>query len=331
MRQGFPDLRGRTVVVVGASSGIGRATAHAFARRHACVVLGARRADMLEQVAGECRRLGGQALAVPMDVTEPGSVRHLLDSAVDAFGRVHVWINNVGTGAVGWFEQVPLAVHRRVIETNLMGALHGCHTIIPHFIDHGRGVLINMASVGAWVAPPLAAAYTASKYGIEGLTEAVRQDMRRFPGIAVSAIYPSFVDTPGLRHYGNYTGHALNIGGPLQAPEEIARAMVSIARHPRNRVPVGLPSRLGRLGYALFPDLVGSVLTAGMGAAVARARPGPDQPGNLFRPSADRRGVHGVDSLTGRTGLSPWIIAAGGLAGLAAGAVAVRERPGRGG
>lgn len=287
------SLRNATVVVVGASSGIGRATARAFAAEGANLVVAARRDDMLRDVVDECRRTGGRAVAVRTDVTDPGALRYLVDAAIDAFGGIDVWINNAGVGAVGWFEEVPLAAHRRVLETNLLGALHGTHAVIPHFIDRRRGVLINTASIGSWMAPPLAVSYTAAKFGLRGLTEALRQDMRRFPGIQVAAVYPAFVDTPGLRHFGNYTGLKLDMAMPMQRPETVAQVMVEVARNPRGTAPVGILPLLGRIAFALAPDLVGAAMFHGVRFALARAEPGPDDPGNLFGPPPDRLTTRG--------------------------------------
>jgi len=312
MRAG--SLAGSVVVITGASSGIGRATAHAFARQGARLVLAARRTDMLEEAARECRHLDAAAVAVPADVTDPADMRHLLDEAVSAFGRVDIWINNAGVGAVGWFERVPLAAHRRVIETNLLGPLHGAHAVLPHFIDRGRGVLINTVSAGGWAATPASAAYVASKFGLRGLTEALRHDMRRYPGIHICGLYPTFVDTPGLRHAGNYTGRRLDPKGPMQRPERIAKIMVDVARRPDGTVPVGLASRLARIAYALAPDLLGGAMLTGIEYALRRAPAAPPSDGNLFHPPGDRLAIRGRTS-RGEP-VDPWL-AVMGVAGTA--------------
>ncbi|WP_114393345.1 SDR family oxidoreductase [Oleisolibacter albus] len=322
------QLDGATVVIVGASSGIGRATAHAFARDGANLVLAARGTEKLDRAAAECRALGAEAVAVTADATDDADMRRLVDTAVDHFGGIDVWINNAGIGAVGWFEQVPLAAHRRVIEVDLIGALNGSHAVLRYFVQQGHGVLINTCSSGSWFAPPMAAAYTAAKYGLRGLTEALRQDMRRHPGIAVAAIYPSFVDTPGLRHFANYTGRRLRPGGPLQTPERVARAMVRLARHPRGRLPIGLSSSLARLAFALAPDLSGGLMEAGFRRAVERAEAEPSgkpETGNLFDVPDDDLGVHGGAQRGG--GTTPWLVAAGAIGGMALAAAATARRP----
>jgi hypothetical protein len=143
-------------------------------------------------------------------------------------------------------------------------------------------VLINTISIGAWVAPPLAAAYTAAKFGLRGLTEALYQDYRRFPGIHVCGLYPSFVDTPGLVNKGNYTGKALEPKSPMQTPEHVAARMLDLAEKPRRSMTVGWSARLGEAAYAHAPELVGALLFRSVQASLAKGQPADTTPGNLF-------------------------------------------------
>jgi short-subunit dehydrogenase len=279
------QLRGRTVVLTGASSGIGRATALAFADAGAHLVLAARNAAPLEDVAEQCRAVGAQALVVPTDVTQADQVRALAAAAVERFSAIDVWVNNVGVGAVGSFTETPIEAHRRVIEANLLGHFHGAHAVLRHFMARKQGVLINMISLGAWAAAPYAAAYSASKFGLRGFSEALRGEMSGWPDIHVCDVYPAFMDTPGMAHAANYTGRRLKPAPPLYDPRLAAEAIVSLARAPRATVTVGAAATALRAGHAVSP-----LLSSWIGARVVerylrQADTAPKGDGNLYAPS----------------------------------------------
>ncbi len=209
----------------------------------------------------------------------------LADAAIGRFGGIDVWINDVGVGVVGLFDETPIEAHRRVIESNLLGHMNGAHAALGHFRARGRGTLINVISIGGWVAAPYAAAYSASKFGLRGLSEALRAEVSALPHVHVCEVYPTFVDTPGVSHGANYTGRRLRPPPPLVDPQRVAATLVALARRPRASVTLGSVALPARLAHALAPDLLGRVTMALMSAAFARADRAPVTEGNLFTPS----------------------------------------------
>jgi NAD(P)-dependent dehydrogenase (short-subunit alcohol dehydrogenase family) len=228
---------------------------------------------------------------VPTDVTDADAMRALADAAIERFGRIDVWINNVGIGAVGAFDATPMEAHQRVIEANLIGHMNGAHAVLPHFRKRGRGILINMISSGGWIASPYAAAYTASKFGLRGFSEALRAELSSLPAIHVCEVYPTFVDTPGLLHGANYTGRRLRPPPPVLDPRQVAARLVSLSRAPRAVTSMGSVALPGRLAHALAPQLTGRLTVRLAERALRRADPAPITNGNLFEPSR----VHTID------------------------------------
>ncbi len=281
-----------SVVITGASSGIGRATALAFARQGASVTLAARSGGALAAVARACERAGGRAQYIETDVGSSTMTRALAKAAVRRYGKIDVWVNDAGVGAVGRFTEVPVEAHDQVIRTNLMGTLHGAHAVMPYFLAAHAGVLINVVSFGAFVGTPFGASYTATKFGLRGLSESLRAELQDEPRIHVCDVFPGFVDTAGVGHAGNYTGHRLNVRAP-DKPEQVAAAIVRLARHPKDKVSVGAVARLSPLAYAVAPGLGRWAMARMLGNATAAAPAQKPDPGALFKAEGDTGAISG--------------------------------------
>lgn len=286
-------LDGMVVVITGASSGIGRATALAFARQGAALVLAARRQAALHAVAEDCVEAGGRALVAPADVTDQQAMNRLAERACTVFGRIDVWINNAGVMALGRFEDIPEEVFERVVRTNFLGTVHGCRAVLPHFLDRGEGVVINNASMVATVGQRYATAYVASKFAVRGFSESLRQELVEEPGIHVCTVMPAAVDTPLWQHAANYTGRAVKPMEPVHPPEEVAAAILALARAPQRELFVGTEGRIAALANAVVPALAERSMAHGIDRNMFANRPARVTSGGVLSAMAEHRGASG--------------------------------------
>lgn len=281
------------VVITGASSGIGAATAIAFAEAGAHLVLGARGKAGLEDIVERCRAAGAEASVRTIDTTDAAAVAAFAREARDRLGGIDLWFSCVGVGVVGRYQDVPIEDHARVIDTNLVSHMNDAHAVLPIFLAQNRGTWVNMISVGGFLATPYAAAYSASKFGLRGFSEALRGELSKKPHIHVCDVYPTFVDTPGVDHAANYTGAKLSLPPGSLAPETVAKAIVRLARQPRNTTVVGAPAVALKLGQFAAPNLGAAVLNGFMDVWSARADRGKKTSGTLFDPPSRASGSDG--------------------------------------
>jgi short-subunit dehydrogenase len=248
-------LEQAVVVITGASSGIGRAAALRMARRGTTLALCARSEQPLAELADECEQVGAAVLYQALDVGDEDAVERFAAQTVERFGRIDVWVNNAGTMAYGSFAEVPSEVFRKVIETNLMGQVHGARAALRRFRDQGQGVLINMSSVWGRVSTPQVTPYIVSKNAVRAFSECLRGEFADEPDIHVATMVPQAVDTPIFDHAGNYSGHQVRPIPPILDPEEVASGIELCAKSPKLEVNYGRAGRALEILYALSPSL----------------------------------------------------------------------------
>ncbi|HEY8642854.1 MAG TPA: SDR family NAD(P)-dependent oxidoreductase [Candidatus Dormibacteraeota bacterium] len=233
-------LKGASVLVTGASSGIGAATARLFARSGARLTICARRLDRLHEIADQCRHAGAEAVVVRRtDMTKPADVRAFVAGALRDFDRVDVLVNNAGVGWRGRFQDMPEEAMRLLIETNVTGLAMAVQAVLPSMLEANSGVIINVSSVVGFRATPYSAVYSATKHAVTGLSHALRGELSG-TGVKVCAVYPGTTRT-------EFRGTDPPPQGVfVQRPEHVARAIVRTARWPRRDV-IMIPYRLAHL------------------------------------------------------------------------------------
>lgn len=245
MRRRKPTrLEDQTIVITGASSGIGLATAHEAARRGAKVVMAARNEDDLRRAWNEIRVRGLHASYVVADVADPDAVEHIADVAEAEFGGIDTWINNAGVSIYGKLTEVPLEDKRRLFDTNFWGVVHGCRTAVKHMRERG-GTIINIGSIVSDRAVPLQGVYSASKHAVKAYTDALRMELEH-DGIPIwmTLVKPSAIDTPFVEHARNYMEKAPMLPPPVYAPEVVASAILTCCEKRVREVTVGGGGRL---------------------------------------------------------------------------------------
>jgi short-subunit dehydrogenase len=237
-------LRDQVIVVTGASSGIGLATARMAAERGARVVLTSRNEDDLRVATGEINMRGGRATHVVADVAVPDEVERIADVAVREFGGFDTWVNNAGISIYGKLTDVPMEDKRRLFDVNFWGVVNGCRTAVRHFKHHG-GTIINIGSVVSDRAVPLQGMYSASKHAVLGYTDALRMELEhdRLP-IVVTLVKPASINTPFVEHARNYMPESPTLPPPVYAPEVVADAILRCAERRFREVTVGGGGRM---------------------------------------------------------------------------------------
>lgn len=254
----------QTIVITGASSGIGLVTARMAARQGAKLVLAARSQEALRQLADEIKAEGGEAIYVVADVGQERDVRNIAEAAVEHFGGFDTWVNNAGVSIYGRVLDVSMIDHRQLFETNYWGLVHGSRIAAEHLRTRG-GAIINVGSSLSDRAIPLQGTYCASKHAVKGYTDALRMELEEEEApISVTLIKPSAIDTPYKDHAKNYLAVEPQNPPPVYAPETVAEAILYSAEHPERDVFVGAGGKAISVSGKYAPRLTDKVMEAAL-------------------------------------------------------------------
>jgi NAD(P)-dependent dehydrogenase (short-subunit alcohol dehydrogenase family) len=265
-----------TVLITGASEGIGKETALLFASKGYDTILAARNAETLEATAIAVRKLGRQALAIPTDVTDLEQLKTLVAKAIATYGQIDVLVNNAGIYLNAPITAVTLEDWQKIINTNLWGYVCLIHLLLPHFLARQQGTIVNVGSIGGKLPAPNMVPYCTSKYAITGLTESLRLELEP-RGIRVCGVYPNLTDS-------NFLKRAIFRGENEQQqdkqrqqietilktpfvskPEDVAKEIWHVVKENKAEAIVGLPAVGAAAMHRLFPGLTDWFMKRGTG------------------------------------------------------------------
>ena len=326
----------RVVVITGASAGVGRATARAFAARGWDVGLLARGQAGLDAARAEAEGAGVRALAISVDVADAAAVERAADRIETELGPIDVWVNNAMTSVFARALDTSADEYRRVTEVTYLGYVHGTLSALRRMVPRDRGVIIMVGSALAYRSIPLQSAYCASKAAIRGFSDSVRAELLH-DGSAVSlrAIHLPAINTPQFSWVRSRLPRMAQPVPPIFQPEVPAEAIVWLAENDRREVLLGTPTAMAVLGQKVIPGLLDRYLADAAWEGQMTSEPRPeDTPDNLFQPLPGDRGAHGSFDDRAREAIPQWWLvrnrpvvagAAAGLGVLAAGLWAARR------
>jgi short-subunit dehydrogenase len=280
-------LNDQAIVITGASSGIGLATAKMAARGGARLVLNARNEDALADIVHELTSQGCEATYVVGDVAFRGDMEKLAQAAVDRFGRIDTWVNNAGLSIYGRLQDVNEEDHRRLFDINFWGVVNGSLAALPYLKRQG-GALINVGSEVSDIAIPVQAMYSVTKHAVKGFTDALRMELKEEGApVSVTLVKPASIDTPFTRHAKNYMGKEPTLPAPVYHPDVPAKAILYAAQHPSRDMYAGGASKLFSIMNRIAPHAVDWVNAHFMSKEQLRDAPSSGTNGALYKPGED--------------------------------------------
>jgi len=253
MKRRLKKVSEQVIVITGASSGIGLATARRAARQGARLVLASRNREALDDLVRELQAAGCQAIRVVADVGRREDVQALAQAAVERFGGFDTWVNNAGVSIYGRLDEVPVEDCRKLFDTNFWGVVHGSLAAVAHLSRRG-GALVNLGSEVSDAAIPLQGMYSASKHAVKGFTDALRIELEeKGAPVSVTLVRPTAIDTMFVDHARNFMEVEPQLPPPLYAPEVVAEAILEAAQYPHRDIYVGANAKLSSLMAKLMP------------------------------------------------------------------------------
>lgn len=285
----------RVVLVTGASSGIGLASAIEASRAGDDVILLARGVSGLERAAAQCKEAGAASVRVESaDVRNESQVQAVVASVLAEHGRIDAVIHCAGVVAYGRFEQVPAEIFDEVIATNVLGTANVVRAVLPHFRDRDAGTVVLIGSVIGHIAAPTMTAYAVSKWAVRSIARQLQVENRDRRGVHIAYVAPGGVDTPIYLQAANYLGAVGRPPPPVVAPEKVARAALRQLEHPNKRVQVGASNRLIMFGFTALPAVFDAIVSPLFSiAAIDPRRPVPPGTGNVLESRPDDNRLRG--------------------------------------
>jgi short-subunit dehydrogenase len=330
------EERAETVVVTGASAGVGRAVAHEFARHGARVALLARDEEGLEETRREVESLGGEGLIIPTDVSETEQVDAAADSAEERFGPIDVWVNDAMATVFAPFRETSAEEFTRATQVTYLGAVYGTMAALKRMLPRDRGTVVQVGSALSYLAIPLQAAYCGAKFGMRGFTDSVRTELMHDKSkVWITMVQLPAVNTPQFNWCRSKLPNHPQPVPPIFQPEVPARAVYFAAHRRRREVYCGWPAVQAIQGNKLLPRLGDWYLARkGFSAQQMQGTPvAPNRPNNLFEPVPREAATHGrFDDKAKSRSLQLWatmnrrLIGTGLAAAVALGAAAASAR-----
>lgn len=288
------QLKGKTIVITGVSSGFGRGVTIKLTQLGANVVGVARRGKVLDALSLQID--GGEGTFIPIvgDVSDPETIEGLATTAKNKFGGIDIWINNVGVGALGYFWEIPIEDHARLIDVNLKGLVYGSHAAMKCFVAKGEGTLVNVGSIDSEVPLALQNTYAATKAAVYSLGRSlnVEMDLIKNDKIKVTTIMPWAVDTPWWIHAANYTGHKPRMAA-MDDPKIVVDAIIEACLDPKEKIPVGYKAEGSNIFHRIFPGWAEAFSGKVAKNQAEKAELTEHNTGSIYEPMAEGASVEG--------------------------------------